>query len=140
MNKVINGHRFNTETAKMIASRDNGLPGDLYWVSEALYRTKAGLYFIHGEGGAGSKYAKPASQGGDWTAAGEDIIPVSEDTAREFAAKNLSGDEYEVAFGSVEDGSVKISADVSAATKDKIDNIKKRTGESTGELITRLLK
>ena len=49
---------YNTETAKLIASRDNGLGShELYYVREELYRKKTSEYFLHALGGAMSGYS-----------------------------------------------------------------------------------
>jgi hypothetical protein len=52
MKKVIGGVRYDTETAVQVASWSHGYPGDFNRCGEILYRTKAGRYFVHGEGGA----------------------------------------------------------------------------------------
>lgn len=65
MRSVINGKRYNTETATLLASWDNGAyAGDSHACSERLYRTKKGALFIAGEGGALSSYSQSASCGG----------------------------------------------------------------------------
>ena len=62
MRKYINGHRYDTETAKLLGSDSYSNPSDFDHWSEELYRTNAGLYFLHGEGGPASKYAKTIGQ------------------------------------------------------------------------------
>src|SRR3990172_2422569 len=59
MKKVIDGKIYNTETAELLHEWDNGMYGnDFGRCEEALYRTKKGAYFIAGEGGAMSRYAR----------------------------------------------------------------------------------
>ena len=64
MKKIIGGNgkpwrRYDTETAKAVGSRDNGLSyRDFNHVEETLYRKKTGEFFLHGEGGPMTKYAK----------------------------------------------------------------------------------
>ena len=54
----------------------------------------------------------------------------------------MDGDTYERIFGVVDEDSdkVQISASISADTKDKMDRLKKLSGETTAELIDRLIQ
>tara|TARA_R100001463_G_scaffold135626_1_gene199226 strand:- start:206 stop:544 length:339 start_codon:yes stop_codon:yes gene_type:complete len=68
--KVIDGRRYNTATATEVASYENDcFQGDCYHLSETLFMTPKGNYFIAGFGGAFSKYARRVDQhariGGD---------------------------------------------------------------------------
>lgn len=102
MKKIINGKKYNTETAKEIArSESNYFPSDFYWYRETLYQKKTGEYFLHGGGNAMSKYS--LSVGGNGRVGDERIIPLSEEEAIEFAEKNLDVDEFEKIFGEVEE-------------------------------------
>jgi len=58
--------RFNTDRS------------DLYYLVEALYKTDDGEYFLHGAGGAATKYATSHSNG---KSGGEEITVLSEDDA-----------------------------------------------------------
>ena len=59
MIKVIDGLRYNTETAEEIGSWSNGYySSDFHHYNETIYRTKNGNYFIYGEGGALSKWSE----------------------------------------------------------------------------------
>jgi hypothetical protein len=102
MKKIINGKKYNTETATMLADRWNGRAGgDFGRVYEELYRKKTGEYFIYGEGGAMTKYSMSAGNN-CWTG-GEMIIPLTEAEAREWAEKWVDADKYEEIFGEVEE-------------------------------------
>lgn len=106
MKKIINNKVYDTATAKCVASWDNGVYGkDFNRLAEALYLKKTGEYFLFGEGGPMTQYA--ISRGdNEWTG-GERIIPLTYDTAREWAQEKLDGSEYEAIFGPVaEDDSV----------------------------------
>lgn len=95
MKKIINGSRYNTETAQRLGVHENNfLPNDIYYRGQDLYRTKAGKYFIHNYGNGFPK------QDGNW-GWGEEITPITEDAAREWAEKYLDGSTYEAAFGEV---------------------------------------
>ena len=60
MKKIINGSRYNTETAQRLGVHENNfLPNDIYYRGQDLYRTKAGKYFIHNYGNG---FPKPGWQ------------------------------------------------------------------------------
>lgn len=75
MKKVIGGKMYNTETAEELHSDSYSNRSDFDYWCETLYRTKKGVYFIHGEGGARSKYSRQVEQN-SWTG-GEDITPAT---------------------------------------------------------------
>ena len=132
MKKVINGTLCNTETAKLLGSYDNGeFPGDINYVKESLYRTKSDAYFLHSEGGAGTRYAKKEGSG-HWRS-GEMITVVSPASAKMWAEEHLDADEYARAFGPPEDKAV---ISVPASTKAKLDEIKAKTGMTISKIVT----
>lgn len=136
MKKVIDGKMYNTETAKKLGEFDNGRYGDHDYMEEALYLTKSGAYFLYGTGGAMSKYAE-ASSNSNWTG-GSIIQSMSLSAAKEWAEKNLTGDEYEDIFGEIEeDGDEKeqLKAYVSPTCKRILNNIKQETGKTIGQII-----
>ena len=100
MKKIINGKKYDTETAKLCASGGNGR-SDFSRCYEELYRKKTGEYFIYGEGGPMSKYSRSIDQN-SWSG-GEDILPVTEAEAKEWAEKHCTVEEYEEIFGEVEE-------------------------------------
>lgn len=101
MKKIINGRKYDTETAKEVGFYSNGYPhGDFNWCQQTLYRKRNGEYFLHGEGGALTIYAKNIQNG---TTGGSRIVPMSEDEAKEWTENYLSCDEYEKIFGEVEE-------------------------------------
>jgi len=100
MQKIVNGKKYDTETAVQITTNWNGRANsDFGYCYEILYRTTKGNYFIWGEGGASSKYSEAH---GNMRGPGETIIPVSESEARVFCEKNGSPEEYAGAFGEPE--------------------------------------
>lgn len=102
MRKIINGKKYDTETAEQLASYWNELSTrDFRHMTEKLFRKKTGEYFLYGEGGPLSKYA--TSCGGSGFIGGEDIVPLPEQEAKEWAEKHLGCDEYEAIFGEVEE-------------------------------------
>lgn len=75
MKKVIDRKIYNTETATLVAEYWNGLSNsDFRNLSEDLYRTKNGQWFIHGSGGAMTKYSQ---SNGNSSWGSSDIILLS---------------------------------------------------------------
>lgn len=89
MKKVINRKTYNTETAEVLAINDNGqLVDSFYYVCERLYRKDDGEYFLHCRGGAGTHYARHYSN--RCSTAGEAIVPMTEDRAKEWLKCNYN--------------------------------------------------
>lgn len=102
MKKIINGKKYDTETAKRVGCWSNNYNwGDFNWCAERLYKKKNGEFFLHGEGGAMSIYSRSFGQN-EWRG-GESIRPLTESEAKLWAEKHLDGDEYESIFGEVEE-------------------------------------
>ena len=101
MKKIINGKKYDTETAKLIASAAHRDPSDFSFYEESLYRKQTGEYFLHGKGGPASKYSVSISQN-SWSG-GQQIVPLSLSEAKVWAEKEMSCDEYEAEFGPVEE-------------------------------------
>jgi hypothetical protein len=103
MKKVIDGKRYDTDTAEHLCS----LPSvedttNFNWHATSLYQTKKGTFFIAGEGNASSIWA--SSEGNGW-GAGSGIRVTSPVDARMHL--ELAGCEESVFFGcglSVEEG------------------------------------
>ena len=101
MKKIINGKKYDTETAKEVACNTWGYYGDLNFVAETLYKKKTGEYFLYAEGGANTIYATQCgcnSWGSGWR-----ITPLTENTAKKWGEENMDGDTYENVFGAVEE-------------------------------------
>lgn len=100
MKKIINGRKYDTETAQELGHYSNyGSWNDFNHLEEGLYRKKNGEFFLFGEGGARTRYARQV--GSSTWSGGEEIRPLTIDEAREWAEKHLSADEYETIFGPV---------------------------------------
>jgi hypothetical protein len=138
MRKIINGHRYDTDSAKFIISYAAELtPDDDEYYEEKLYRTKAGMFFLYAKGNSGSPYSKPV--GIKWIGT-EEILPLSEEEAQNWidAKTDLDADEYEYLFGKASE-KIKISADLSEADKARFDKLKEHKRMSAGELISWLM-
>lgn len=102
MRKIINGRTYNTETSRVIGIYQNGYSrSDFNYYEETLYCNTKGAYFLHGVGGAMSKYSR--NVGGNTFAGGEEIIPLTLEEAQEWAEKHLEVEEYEAEFGECEE-------------------------------------
>lgn len=99
MKKIINGKKYDTATAQLIGEDSwGGGKSDFHWTSEELYKKKTGEYFLFGEGGPASGYAK--NEGYGWCA-GEEICPLTIDEAKDWAERHMTVDAYESVFGEV---------------------------------------
>lgn len=140
MKKVINGKLYNTNTAVELACYEANVTDGLNYVTERLYRKRTGEYFIHGEGGARTRYA--ASDGDGWSRGGEAIFPLTAAEARAWAKERLPGDEFERIFGAVsEDGAVvKTSFDLSPDLAAKLQDVAAERGVSRRAIIEELIR
>lgn len=137
MKKIINGKLYDTETAKKIASCYHGeSTRDFRYYSESLYRKRTGEYFLAGEGGPMSKYAKSAGQN-SWTG-GEAIIPLTYSEATEWAEREMDADDYQAEFGQVSDGELAhLHISLPADVADRIRKAAATEGISVSECIGR---
>lgn len=137
MKKIINGRKYDTETATMLGEWANMSDyRDFSYFSETLYRKRNGEHFLHGEGNAASKYAESAGQN-SWTG-GSAIIPLSYESAQQWAVDHLDVDEYEAIFGEVsedDDEEVVLSVRVPTSAKSALDRLAAKTGRSKGDLV-----
>lgn len=100
MKKIINGKMYNTGTAKPIYLYTNGLPeSDFNSCKEFLYRKTTGEYFLHGWGGAMSKYSEQC--GSNTWSGGEEITPLTEEEAKLWTELHADADTYIEEFGEV---------------------------------------
>lgn len=100
MKKIINGRKYDTDTAKKIDTYENGLPGSLTYFSETLYLKRTNEFFVYGHGGAASRYKMCCENG---MTGGEAIIPLSKAKAKKWVEINSSADIYEELFGEVDE-------------------------------------
>lgn len=88
MKTTINSLTYNTETAEPIASDSGGgYSNDFRHWNETLYRTKKGNYFLHGTGGAMSRYSEVYEDGNSY-GNGSAIIPFTESEALEWCEEH----------------------------------------------------
>lgn len=137
MKKIINGRKYDTEKATMLGEWANMSDyRDFNYFCETLYRKRNGEYFLHGEGNAASKYAESMGQN-SWSG-GSAIIPLSYESAQQWAVEHLEVDDYEAIFGEVsedDDEEVVLSVRVPASAKSALDRLAAKTGRSKGDLV-----
>lgn len=139
MKKVISGSRYNTDTAKQIAAweSDRDYAGFAH-TEESLYRTKAGKWFLHGTGNAASVYARRTTDG--WSGPGEQIIPLSDAAARQWAEQHLPGDDVERIFGALDAEITQVAAYLPADLLAKLDAEKAESGRSRSDIVIDALR
>jgi len=77
MKRIIDGKRYNTETAHRVGSVGSATinVSDFgYWEAD-LYRTPRGRWFLAGKGGPMTMFSRP--DGGGMTSGGSGLIPIS---------------------------------------------------------------
>ena len=114
MKKIINNKLYDTTTAQLVGSWDNNMGGTFDYAAESLYRKRTGEFFLHGEGGARSRYATHC--GNDSWGSGEAIIPLTWEAARQWAEEHLDADEYQAAFGQIAEDDSRTVVTLSLAT------------------------
>jgi hypothetical protein len=122
MKKIINGKRYDTETAQLIGSASYSNRTDFHFWNEELYRKKTGEFFLYGEGGAMSRYSRSTGQNEIY--GGAEIRPLSLEEAQEWAEKYLDADEYEEVFGHIEEGKTQIATWISDTLKSAADELR----------------
>ena len=100
MKQIINGKKYDTDTAKFLLSRSNNCTGFSYCYEE-LYQKRTGEFFLYGEGGPMTKYAR--SCGDNSWSGGREITPLTEAKAKKFVETYGDADDYENIFGEVEE-------------------------------------
>lgn len=138
MKKIIDGKKYDTDTAREVASWDTGNPTDFGYIEETLYRKKTGEYFVHGYGAAASCYAEPADNG-NWKG-GSAITPLDYAHARNWMEMHADADGYEAEFGEVADDGTKVAKTVylTASTSERIARAAAERGCSQGDVIEQL--
>lgn len=96
MKAIIDGKRYDTETATCIGKDSYSSRGDFQWWEESLFETKSGVFFLAGEGGARSSWAERRGQN-EW-GGGSGIRPMTKAEARAWAEHHLSAAQVEEAF------------------------------------------
>lgn len=101
--KIIDGKRYDTATAMLVATYSNGLDySDFKHCEEELYRTPRGNWFICGSGGPLSAYSEPC--GGGYCGSKDKIRPLTPVEAMAWLERHGETDALEENFqANVED-------------------------------------
>ena len=84
MKRIVDGKRYDTETAERVTwvgSRSGISRSDHTYWDAAIYRTPRGRWFLAGDGGPASIFAKSVGNG---TSGGSGIIPISDGEALRY--------------------------------------------------------
>lgn len=140
MKKIINGKKYDTETARFIGEDGFSNQRDFNHWSEELYKKRTGEFFLYGEGGPLSRYAEVTGQN-EWSG-GEKIIPLSYDSAREWAEKHLDADDYESVFGEITEDDSKRPLTVSIQTEvfEMLNRMSAESGKTKSEIVENALR
>ena len=96
MRQIINGKRYDTETAELIHEWSNGhYSTDFHYRSKGLWRTPAGTWFLAHDGVA---MTDMATRHGDMTGGGHRIEPISSEDAFGFLVSHGGEDAAETWF------------------------------------------
>lgn len=138
MEKIINGKRYNTETAELIAERTNNLRSFDY-IHEELYRKRTGEFFISGEGGARSKYARRIEQN-TWSD-GWALVPITDEEAKTWLEEHSDAETYERCFAVDEedDGLVRLNVNITQEDSEKIRSYARRCGKSVADVVRMMI-
>jgi hypothetical protein len=104
MRKIIGGKLYDTETAtKVCAVSPPGLSqGDFRFEDTWLFRSPRGAFFISGQGGPYSRWARPDGENG--VRSGEGLQLMSEAEARGLCEQDGTPQQFVAAFGEPEEG------------------------------------
>lgn len=98
MIRIIDRKAYDTDKAEQIAKYAPRTDrSDFSYLIETLYKDSDGEYFLHGDGGAATKYARQVSDG---KAPGETIKPLSDEEALEWCEdREIDGEVVIEEFG-----------------------------------------
>jgi hypothetical protein len=128
MKKIINGRRYDTETAQQVAEYQHSYQSEFDYYTETLYRKKGGEFFLHGYGHAASPYCEWV--GSSTRSAGERIVPMTYAEAQKWAEEHLDADAYEAIFGEVEEDGTRtvLALSLTAAQLEQIKRLAAQDG------------
>jgi len=141
MKKIINNRVYDTATAQKVGFWQNMADiRNFNQFEETLYRKKTGEFFLYGEGGPMTKYARTIGAN-EWSG-GERIMPLTYQQAQEWAEEHLSGDKYEAIFGEVaeDESRVQVCYSLSAAAAETVKRRAAELGISASAYIESLIK
>lgn len=143
MKKIIGGRRYDTEKAELVGEWDNGIhDSDFNMVEETLYRKRTGEFFLHGEGGARTRYAEACGQNA-WRG-GERIMPLSYEEAQRWAEEHLDSDVVEEYFAIPDEDeereTVPLALSVPSWVKAFVAAEAAKSGRTQAEVVTEIVR
>lgn len=135
MLKNVKGKTYDTDKAQSIGTVGRKEQQDADYMRETLFKKRTGEYFLFGEGGEASKYAVHLSHN-KWSE-GKIIIPLSYAEAKDWAKRNLIGEEYDSEFGEIAENHSKthVCISVSKFTAEKLKRKAQKLGMTVSALI-----
>lgn len=141
MKRIINGKRYDTDTAKFIKTYSSGLSiSDFRYYDESLYLKKTGEFFLYATGNGASRYA---GQYGDLRGPGEKIVPLTLDEAKAWVEKIEDPDLYEELFEvseSEDEGNVAFSLLLPSGLYNILDNKSLEDGITKKDIVVKALE
>jgi hypothetical protein len=139
MQQVIDSKTYDTETAKPLGNWQRGYSSERGYISETLYITEGGNYFLYGEGGSRSRYAKRVAPN-TW-GYGERIIPFSSDEAHAWAENHLTEADFYAAQQDVASSNclTPVLLHLPCATAKKLKEYAEAHGRKTIELAEEMI-
>lgn len=137
MKKIIKQKRYDTDRARKLCTWENGQIGGLDYMEETLFQKRTGEFFLYGEGGPMTKYA--VTTGNNSWKGGENIFPLTDEAAREWAEAHMDADAFEAIFNPPEEegdpARRMFTAYVSGRVVEQIKREARARGISQGEVI-----
>lgn len=140
MKKIIDGKKYDTETAKEVGFWENEYnSNDFNFIKETLYLKRTGEFFLFGEGGANSKYSRQCGSN-SWTY-GSEFIPLDFVSAKNWAEQNLDVDTFEEYFGEVveNDEKIVVSFSISLASHERLKREASKQGIKFSEMLEKII-
>lgn len=140
MKKIIDGKKYDTETAKEVGFFENEYnSNDFNFVKETLYLKRTGEFFLYGEGGANSKYARQCGSN-SWTY-GSEFIPLDFQSAKLWSEDYLDVDTFEEYFGEVVEDDEKrvVSFSISLTSHERLKREASKQGIKFSEMLEKII-
>ena len=133
MKKIIDGKSYDTGTARPIGTQE--YPGNIGSVTEALYFTKSGRYFLHISGRSPGVYQRRKGN--------EEIVPLTLDEAKVWSLNYMAPIDYQDWFGPAKpehpEDRGRFTTNLSRSCKVKLRQIKEATGKTYSDIIEMLV-
>lgn len=140
METIIANKRYDTDQAKSLGNWQRGYSSDKGHISETLYVTASGDYFLYGQGGPRSRYAQRVAPN-TW-GYGERILPMTVEEAHAWAENHLTEAAHDTAFRPEGDSGnlTSITLKLRTSTVEKLQQLADERGIEPSELADTLLK